>query len=91
MCLRLFRIELIAQTDVENAGDYRIDTIVRVSVGHQLNAMGHSDPDRVGSGHRGLTRDDSQADQRWKRREGFPADVFGQDRFENVLAWLRSG
>jgi len=42
-----------SQTDVENAGDYRIDTILRVSVGHQLNAIGHSDPDRVGPASEG--------------------------------------
>src|SRR5208283_3209958 len=88
ICLQLFHIELIAQTDVENARDYCIDAVLRVSVWHQLNAMGHSDPNRVGSSFRGLTDDDSQADRRWKRREGFPVDVFGQDRFENVLAWL---
>src|ERR1700676_3308034 len=86
--LQLFRIELIAQTDVENARDYRIDTILRVSVWHQLNAVGHSDPDGVRAGLRGLTHDDSQADRRWERREGLPVDVFGQNRFENVLAWL---
>jgi hypothetical protein len=50
--------------------------------------MGHSDPDRVGAGFRWLTDDDSQADRRWERREGLPVDVFGQNRFENVLAWL---
>jgi hypothetical protein len=44
--------------------------IKRAGVWHQLNAMGHSDPDRIGSGLRGLTHDDSQADRRWKRREG---------------------
>jgi hypothetical protein len=88
ICLQLFRIELLAQADVENTRDYCIDSVLRVSVWHQLNAMGHSDPDRVGSSLRGLTHDDSQADRRWKRREGFPVDVFGQDRFENALDWL---
>jgi hypothetical protein len=59
ICLQLFRIELLAQADVENARDYCIDTVFRVLVWHQLNAMGHSDPDRVGSGLGGLTHDDS--------------------------------
>jgi len=86
ICLQLFRIELLAQADVENTGDYRTDTILRVSVWHQLNSMGHSNP--VGSGLRGLTHNDSEADRRWERREGLPVNVFGQDRFENVLAWL---
>jgi hypothetical protein len=87
-CLQRFRIELLAQSDVENTRDYCIDSILRVPVRHQFNAMGHSDPDRVGPGLRGLTHDDSQADRRWERREGFPVDVFGQDRFENVLSGL---
>jgi hypothetical protein len=30
ICLQLFRIELVSQTDVENAGDYRIDAILIV-------------------------------------------------------------
>src|ERR1700728_156363 len=88
ICLQLFRIELLAQADVENARDYCIDTVFRVPVRHQLNAMGHSNPDGVGSGLQGLTHDDSQADRMWERREGLPVDVFGQDRFENVLTWL---
>ena len=78
ICLQLFRIELLAQADVENARDYCVDSVLWVSVRHQLNAMGHSDPDRVGSGLRGLTHDDSQADRRRERREGLPVDVFGK-------------
>ena len=54
----------------------------------KLDTVGYSDPDRVGAGFRWLTDDDSQAYRRWERREGLPVDVFGQDRFENVLAWL---
>jgi hypothetical protein len=42
ICLQLFRIELLAQADVENTRDYCIDSVLRVSVWHQLNAMGHA-------------------------------------------------
>jgi hypothetical protein len=38
--LQIFRIELIAQTDVENTGDYRMNTILRVSVGISLTPWG---------------------------------------------------
>ena len=78
-------VELIAQADVENARNNCVDTILRVPVWHQLNAMGYSDPDRVGSGLRGLTHDDSQVDRRWERREGFPVDVF--DRTDLKTSW----
>ena len=54
ICLQLFGVELIAQTDVENAGDYCIDTILGVSVWHQLNAVRYSDPDRVGNAAKGF-------------------------------------
>jgi hypothetical protein len=47
--LQLIGVELAAETDVENAGDHCIDTILRVSVRHQLYAVGHSDPDRIGA------------------------------------------
>src|SRR5579863_10313058 len=57
-------------------------------VRHKLHTPRHSDPDRIGAGLRGLTYDDGQADRRWERREGFPVDVLGQYRLENVLARL---
>jgi hypothetical protein len=40
--LQLFRIELLSQADVENTRDYSTDSVLRVSVRHQLNAVGHS-------------------------------------------------
>lgn len=82
--LQLIGVELIAQADVENAGDNCVDSILRVPVWHQLHAVGYSDPDRVGAGLRGLTDNDCQAGRRWERRKGLPVDVFGQDRSENV-------
>jgi len=50
--------------------------------------VGNFDPDCVRAGLRGLTDDDGQPDGRWERRERFPIDIFGQDRFENLLAEL---
>jgi hypothetical protein len=37
-----------------------------------------------------LTHDDGQPDGRWKRRERFPIDIFGQDGLENLLPDLVS-
>jgi hypothetical protein len=51
--LQLIGVELAAETDVENAGDHCIDTILRVSVSHQLYAVGHSAPDRTGPASEG--------------------------------------
>src|SRR5256712_11183866 len=48
--LHLVAVELIAQADVENAGHDRVDSVLRVSVWHQLHAGGHFDPDHVGAG-----------------------------------------
>jgi hypothetical protein len=50
--------------------------------------VGYSYPDCVWAGLRGLTDNDGKTDRRWEGREGLPVDVLGQDRFENVLAWL---
>ena len=84
--LQLIGVELITQAYVENAGYNCVDSILRVPVWHQLHPVGYSDPHRVQAGLRGLTNDDRQAGRRWKRGEGFPLDVFGQDRSEKVLA-----
>jgi hypothetical protein len=86
--LQLIRVELIAQAYVENAGYNCVDSILPVPVWHQLHAAGYSDAHRVQAGLRGLTKNDRQAGRRWKRGEGFPVDVFGQDRSETVLAGL---
>src|SRR5882724_1042201 len=48
--LHLIAVELIAQADVEHAGDDRVDSVLRVPVWHQLHAGGHFDPDHVGAG-----------------------------------------
>jgi hypothetical protein len=93
---QLTRVEFITQSDIKDAGNHGIDSILRVPVRHPLLAVWRFDPDRVGAGLRGLTHDDSQPDRRWKRRERFPIDIFGQDGFEKLLpevvrlgfAWL---
>src|SRR5262245_43545971 len=83
--LQLVAIELIAEADVEDTGYNCVDSILWVSVWHQLHAMGHFDPDRVGARLRGLTNNDSEANQWWKRRERLPVDLFGQNRIKSSL------
>jgi hypothetical protein len=85
---QLIRVEFIAQSDIKDAGNHGVDTILWVLVRHQLLAVGHFDPDCVRAGLRGLAHDDGQADGRWERRERFPIDIFGQDGFENLLPGL---
>ena len=48
--LHLIAVELIAQADVENAGHDCVDSVLRVSVRHQLYAGRPFDPDHVGAG-----------------------------------------
>jgi len=86
--LEFIGVELITKADVENAGHYCVNPILRVSVWHEFHAAEYSDPNRVGPSLRGLTDNDCQADRRWKGGEGLPVDVFGQDRSENFLALM---
>jgi hypothetical protein len=79
---------LIAQSDIKDAGNDGIDSILRVLVRHQFLAARHFDPDCVRAGFRGLTDDDGEPDGRWERRERFPIDIFGQNGFENLLPEL---
>ena len=81
-------VEFITQSDIKDAGNHGVDSILWVLVRHQLLAVGRFDPDCVRAGLRGLTHDDGQPDGRWERRERFPIDIFGQDGFENLLPEL---
>ena len=47
--LHLIAVELIAQADVEYAGHDCVDSVLWVSVWHQIHAGGHFDPDHVGA------------------------------------------
>src|SRR5208282_872990 len=85
---QLTRVEVIAQSDIKDAGDHGINSILRMLVRHQLHAVGRFDPDCVRAGLRGLTDYDGQPDGRWERRKRFPIDIFGQDGFENLLPEL---
>jgi hypothetical protein len=82
---QLTRVEFITQSDIKDAGNHRVDSILRVLVRHQLLAVGHFNPDCVRTRPRGLTHDHGQPDGRWERQERFPIDIFGQDGFENLL------
>jgi len=54
--LHLIAVELVAETDVENARQDRVDTILRVPVRHEFHAGRHFDPYRVRARRRGLRR-----------------------------------
>ena len=47
--LHLVAVELFAKADVENAVDDRVDSVLRVSVTHQLHAKRRLDPDHIGA------------------------------------------
>src|SRR5947207_11201458 len=83
-----FAVEPIAEADVEDAGHHGVDSVLRVSVWHELHSGRHLDPDYVGAGLRGLTDEDGEVDRRRERRERLPLDVFRQDRPENGLTAL---
>src|ERR1700730_1951583 len=48
--LHLVAVELLAETDIENARYDRVDAVLGMSVRHQLHAAGRLDPDDVRSG-----------------------------------------
>src|SRR6202051_4253905 len=81
----LTRVEFITQSNIKDAGNHGIDSILWVLVRHQLLSVRRFDPDCVRAGLRGLTHDDGQPNGRWERGERFPIDIFGQDGFENLL------
>jgi hypothetical protein len=85
---QLTRVEFITESNIKDAGNHGIDSILRVLVRHQLLAVGHFDPDCVRAGLRGPTHDDGQPDGSWERRERFPIEIFGHDGFENLLPEL---
>src|SRR5271170_5332812 len=65
---QLTRVEFITQSDIKNAGDHGIDSILWVPVRHQLRTVGRFDPHCVRAWLRVLTYDDSQPDGRWEGR-----------------------
>src|SRR6185312_3130826 len=65
--LQLVAVEMCAQADVEDAGDDRVDTILRVPVRHQLDAGGQLDSNRVEAWLGRITDHDGEAG-RWRER-----------------------
>ena len=51
--LYLIAVERVAETDVENARQDRVDTVLRVLVRHEFHAGWHFDPYRVRAGAEG--------------------------------------
>jgi hypothetical protein len=47
--LQLARVEFITQSDIKDAGNHGIDSILWVLVRHQFLAVGRFDPDCVGA------------------------------------------
>ena len=88
MRLQFTGVELISQADPKHVRCNGVDSIFRVPVRHQLHAVRHFDPDRVGPGLRGMTDDHREANRGRERREWRPIDVLRQRCSENVLPRL---
>src|SRR5262249_25322620 len=86
--LHRIAVELLAEPDIKNAGDDRVDAIFGVLVRHQLGAAGHLDPDNIGSGLVGVTDHDRETGCRRKRGERLPVNLFRQDRAKHGLTRL---
>jgi hypothetical protein len=86
--VQLLSVKLIADANVEDAGNNCVDPILGVSVRHQLHTARYLDPDRVGSGLRWLTNKNSKARRRRECCERLSVDLFGQNCSENFLARL---
>ena len=78
----------VAQADVKDARNHRVNSILRVLMRHKFHASGHLDPDQIRSGLSRVSNKHGQSRRRRKRRERFPIDIFRENRFENVFAWL---
>ena len=61
--LQVVAVELIAEANVENTGDDRVDTVLRVPVRHQLYAAGDFHPYHIGRSLRGLPDHDGKPDR----------------------------
>ena len=83
ICFEVLRIESIAQADVKETGNDRVNSILRV-----LYARGHLDPDQIRPGLSRLSNKHGQSGPRRKRRKRLPVNVFRENRFENGFAWL---
>ena len=80
--MQLLDVELIAQADVENAGDDSVNPILGMAVGHQLHPTGQEDPNCIRSRLEGLADKNREARRRGEGREWLPIDLFRQYRFE---------
>jgi hypothetical protein len=76
----------LPKAHVEDAGNHRIDAILRVLVRHQLDARGDLDPDDVWPWFRWIADDDCQS-RRWRKPwKGLPIDLLGQ--YGPLLDWV---
>ena len=58
---QLIGIELIAQADVEDPGNDRVNAVLRMSMGHQFHLVGHFYPDSIRSGLQGSANQNRKA------------------------------
>jgi len=86
--LHLVAIEGLPEPNVKNARHDRVDAIFWMLVRHQFRAVGHLDPDHIGTGFRGMAYDDRQTSPGRKRRERLLVDIFGQDHSKICLIRL---
>jgi hypothetical protein len=60
--LQLTWVEFTTDSDIKDARNHGIDSILRVLVRHELRAVGRFDPDGVRAGLRRFTHHDGQPD-----------------------------
>ena len=74
--LHLVAIEPVTEADIEHTGHDRVDSVLRVSVWHQLHAGRNFYPYYIRAGLGGLTDNNGKADRWWKCWEWLPVDIF---------------
>src|ERR1700722_5343088 len=89
--LQFVGFELVAQSDVKDAGDNGVHPIFRMPMRHELHSARHFDASDVGPRFGGMAYDHCKASRWRKRGERLPVDVFGQNCFESRFAGCFSG
>jgi len=86
--LQLAGIELITQSNVEDAGNDGVYPVLGMPMGHQFHIVRDVNPDGVRAFLRGFTYNNSEAHRGRERRKRFPLNILGQRRLETGFAWL---
>jgi ABC-type sugar transport system ATPase subunit len=81
-------VELVSQPDVKDAGDHRVNAVLRMPVRQHLGTGRQLDPNQIGS-RLGRVADQDGEPCGWRKRwEGFPQDIFGMNDAESPLIGL---